>query len=274
MQKHYWRRVRERTTADTRRALNIETRERVVIGIVIAITAIALLWVFGSSKDAAWDEAVAKIGPWALLILAVFPIVWILKFVRTPALLEAERGAVADADIAALGTQVAALAEKIDALPRAELILVEDRNEWWLEVRGYSADAEYTAYIDFAETTYAGFGRDSALVQWSSKTSKEAAKFIPAGGRARFFLYGVDDNSGLWRAEFRYLRGDTNYHGYGHYCWSEITEPPSPVHPSDKGILKIIVTAKPCLQGGSMVYRFAFDGHTVRVIEGEVQTLQ
>jgi hypothetical protein len=82
--KSYWRRVRKRATEEARAALSIETRERVVIGAVVTITAIALLFFFGS-EGASWDEALAKVGPWVILILGVYPVVWVWKFVRAPA---------------------------------------------------------------------------------------------------------------------------------------------------------------------------------------------
>ena len=62
--------------------------------------------------------------------------------------------------------------------------------------------------------------------------------------------------------------------GKSRYVWSEITEPPTPVHDRDKGVLKVIVTAIPPLRGGAMIARFAFKGHDLQIIEGEVQILQ
>jgi hypothetical protein len=56
----YWRRVIKRATDDARSALRIETGERLVVGAVITITAIALLWLDGS-EGASWEAALERV---------------------------------------------------------------------------------------------------------------------------------------------------------------------------------------------------------------------
>jgi hypothetical protein len=166
-------------------------------------------------------------------------------------------------------------AEKLLELrPKAELFLINEGDQWWVEVRSDSADAEYTAMIDFTETTYKGFGRDPSFVQWSYGTSTNTKKYIPAGGRARFFLYGIENHKGMWQAKFRYIRGGRVHVGRSRYSWTDLSDPPTPVHELDKGILTVILTADPPLQTGSQTSRFRFDGHSVSVISGDVQALE
>jgi hypothetical protein len=85
----YWRHVRARASADTKAALSIGPKERIAIGVVLTITAIALLWMLGS-EGASWDEAIGKVGPWIVLILTVYPIVWTWKFLKAPAKMDSE----------------------------------------------------------------------------------------------------------------------------------------------------------------------------------------
>ena len=85
----YWRLVFKRATKEARAALSIETGERVVIGIVVTITAIALLWLYGS-EGSSLDAAIERVGPWIIIILAIYPVVLAWKFIRTPPHIDAE----------------------------------------------------------------------------------------------------------------------------------------------------------------------------------------
>jgi hypothetical protein len=58
-----------------------------VISAVVAIMAIGLLWLLGS-ESAPLDQAIAKVGPWILMILLVFPAVWVWEFLLAPARIE------------------------------------------------------------------------------------------------------------------------------------------------------------------------------------------
>ena len=85
----YWRLVAKRAAQDARAALLIETGERLVVGAVVAITAIVLLWLYGS-EGASWDAALERMGPWIILILAAFPVVWIWKLITVAAKMDAD----------------------------------------------------------------------------------------------------------------------------------------------------------------------------------------
>lgn len=159
------------------------------------------------------------------------------------------------------------------SLPRPEFSLDNGYEGWWLEIRNHSADAIYKVKIDFEETSYVAF-KDYALdAQWPKK-SEDTERRIQEGGRDRIFLYGVERDHGINRCFFRFLTNGKRQKMYGRTSWSDASEPPVPVSASDKGILKVIVTSSPRMQGGARVLRFRFDGDVFESITDEVLAIQ
>jgi hypothetical protein len=84
----YWRRVHGRALSDARHALLIESRERVVIAIILAVIALALIWMFGT-HESALHELRVRLALTAAIFLA-FPFVYVWKFFTAPARIDNE----------------------------------------------------------------------------------------------------------------------------------------------------------------------------------------
>lgn len=89
MHREYWRAVAARAIRETREALRIETRDRVVLAILSVMIAFLLLGVYGT-EGAAFDYSLEKLGV-AALILSLFPIFFVYKLVAVPAKQDAEK---------------------------------------------------------------------------------------------------------------------------------------------------------------------------------------
>lgn len=85
---NYWRRVHRRALSDARHALLLESKERVVIAIILAVIGLALIWLFGA-HEAALHELIVRLALTSAILLA-FPFVYIWKFITAPAALDHE----------------------------------------------------------------------------------------------------------------------------------------------------------------------------------------
>ena len=88
MQWQYWRAVHRGAFKDARTALWIETRERVGLALLLAIVALAIMWVLGG-REIAGHELIVQIAV-TTAVIAAFPFVYCWKFVTAPAKMRAE----------------------------------------------------------------------------------------------------------------------------------------------------------------------------------------
>jgi hypothetical protein len=88
MQRQYWRIAHSRAVRDARNALWIETRERFIIALLLAIIALALIWLLGG-REIAGHELIVQIALTVAVIVA-FPFVYCWKLVTSPAKMQAE----------------------------------------------------------------------------------------------------------------------------------------------------------------------------------------
>lgn len=80
--------MHKRAIDGARKALLLESWERLVIAWVVTITALVVIWFIGGEPDAR-GELITKLAA-GVAVAAVFPIVYVLKFLRAPAEMEAE----------------------------------------------------------------------------------------------------------------------------------------------------------------------------------------
>lgn len=90
---NYWKRVHQRAMRDARDALWIETKDRLVVAVILAGLSVALVWILGGA-EAALAELVAKIA-YTAAILLLFPAIYVWKFVVAPAGMDAAEQAAA-----------------------------------------------------------------------------------------------------------------------------------------------------------------------------------
>jgi hypothetical protein len=88
MQWQYWYTVHRRAVRDARNALWIETKERFMIALLLAIIALALIWLLGG-REIAGHELIVQIALTAAVIVA-FPFVYCWKLMTSPAKMQAE----------------------------------------------------------------------------------------------------------------------------------------------------------------------------------------
>ncbi|GJE45765.1 hypothetical protein [Methylobacterium soli] len=88
MADNYWRSVHKRALKDTRSALALESTERLVITIILAVLAICLLWLVGGPSEAGGELATKAAGSAAILLF--FPLVYLWRIFKTPSLLSME----------------------------------------------------------------------------------------------------------------------------------------------------------------------------------------
>jgi hypothetical protein len=84
----FWRRVHKRAFSETRHALRLESTERVVISVIIAIVGLAVLWNVGGQADTA--KSLFTKGAATLAILLLLPCIYLWKFFAAPAAMDAE----------------------------------------------------------------------------------------------------------------------------------------------------------------------------------------
>jgi hypothetical protein len=113
----YWRNVRLRALKDTRHELRIETGGRAVIVVLLAVVALAAIWLLGG-KDMAASDLIAR-AALALAILVTFPVVYLWKFATAPAKMAAEQ----DAKIADFTATRAALEVRIGSGDPYEMLV-------------------------------------------------------------------------------------------------------------------------------------------------------
>jgi hypothetical protein len=182
MSKDYWRRVHKRALADTIKALRLDSREQLVIKVIVIIAALACLALWGSA-DASRDELIARAAIAGILVL-LFPFVYIWKFLGAPARLEAENKASHLASIDDLNIRMDRISERLDAMPDPELLLVGERERVSLVIRNSGTDATFTVKIDYSGTTQHGLPETPVFAQWADGSTAEQ-KRIEAGSRDR-----------------------------------------------------------------------------------------
>lgn len=123
MQRQYWRTAHRRAVKDARNALCIETRERFVIALLLAVIALTLIWLFGG-REIAGHELIVQIALTSAVIVA-FPFVYCWKLVTSPAKRQAE----ADARIEQLEQTRA-----IMSVSGPDLNYYHPRNRWRMRV--------------------------------------------------------------------------------------------------------------------------------------------
>jgi hypothetical protein len=84
----YWRLVSRKALESTLAALGLDSAERVMLRIVASVIGVALVWGIVGATDAKRGFVSAAIA--ALAILLIFPIVFLIKLVTTPAKLDVE----------------------------------------------------------------------------------------------------------------------------------------------------------------------------------------
>jgi len=84
----YWGRVRKRAWADTLRALGLDTTERAVLRILVAIVGVVAMWIALGFTDTG-PSMIGRLLA-ALAVLLILPAVFVWKFIAAPSKLDAE----------------------------------------------------------------------------------------------------------------------------------------------------------------------------------------
>lgn len=85
----YWGRVHKRAFAATRRTLGLESWWQIVLRALAAIAVVSALALLGSA-DAAGDELIFR-GAAIGVVLAIFPILYLVIFIATPAIFDKDQ---------------------------------------------------------------------------------------------------------------------------------------------------------------------------------------
>jgi hypothetical protein len=88
MAKAYWRSVHKLAATETFKSLGLESRDRLVIAILLAFIYLAVVWELGG-RDAASGELLLKVAA-TMAPLIAFPAIYLWKFFRVPARMAAE----------------------------------------------------------------------------------------------------------------------------------------------------------------------------------------
>jgi hypothetical protein len=154
--------------------------------------------------------------------------------------------------------------------PRCTLSIVRTFGKddyWWLEINNRGVDAEYVVMLDFAKTEMLKKPIGPVHAEWQGG-SEEKSRTILDGSKDLAFIHGIEKSSGgiIFTDEFRWVSSHGRHTGHGVYSWALLSDPKTfpPAHN-----LKIIVSAKPPLAGGSKVLILEIKGDKLRVVSGD-----
>jgi len=151
MRRSYWSEVHHRAIREAMHALSLDEGARGVITIIVAVTAIGVIWITGNPGEAG-GELLIRIAVTATIML-LFPFIYFWRFVTIPPRLH-EEGA----------TQVQSLENKLAEItaPRIRVLLVPPENG----VHSYPCtDGSLSRYVQFTVTPAA----DTPLVDCEAR---------------------------------------------------------------------------------------------------------
>ncbi len=138
----YWRRVHNRAAGEALHLLGLGSWSQIVIRAAVVIAAILALMFWGST-DAASDEMIVRVAIVAVIVL-LFPLVYVWKFVRSPAAIEKElidihkqRVGALESTINSLGVQAVNI--RAATLTASSLSILIERG-WDLSMRRITVD--------------------------------------------------------------------------------------------------------------------------------------